>query len=332
MSMKRLVIAPFDSSRDREVRRLFKEYSHKDFQLKSMQVSKEAMADYLETTLQSPDTQALCLRANGKLLGLIGLKFLPWMSEHFGLKMYAVSHLLAGMEGPLVRARLLRYVVEELHEVDFLDCRIAVDDVYAAQALESAGFRYVGTEAYLGQELRRHEPLAPLADFEIAACSHDERRQVLEIVETTHVHNRFACDPLIGPDQVRSLYSKLVANCFDQSQFTTLVARSHGAVQGFIISKTNETFDQLVGRKTGSLDFIGVRPDSRNRGLGAYLNHAALQAMARQDIQYVGVRTLANNYPALRITYKSGFTVTSASLHFHRWIKRPKSENPNLRF
>ena len=328
MSMKRLVFSPFEGSRDGEVRRLFMEYPHKDFQLKSMKVPKEGMVDYLETSLQSAGTQNICLRANGKLVGLIGLKSLPWMSEHFGMKMYAVPHLLAGFEGPLVRARLLRYVIEELREVDFLDCRIAVDDVYAAQALEAAGFRYVGTEAFLGQELRRDQTFEPPADIEIAACSHADRKQVLEIVESTHVHNRFASDPLIEADQARSLYRKLVDNCFDQSQFTALVARSRGAVQGFIISKINETFCQMVGKKTGSLDFIGVRPDTQNRGLGACLNRAALQRMAQQGVQYVGVRTLANNYPALKITFKTGFTVTSTSLHFHRWIKRPISKGP----
>jgi ribosomal protein S18 acetylase RimI-like enzyme len=332
MSMNRLVFAPFEGSQDGEVRRLFEEYPHKDFQLQSMKVSKEAMANYLETTLQSAGTQSICLRANGKLVGLIALKSLPWMSKHFGLKMYAVSHLLAGLEGPLVRARLLRYVIEELREVDFLDCRIAVDDVYAAQALEAAGFRYVGTEAYLGRELRPDEPFEPPADIEIAACSRGDRREVLEIVEATHIHNRFASDPLIGTHPARSLYSKLVDNCFDQSQFTALVARCRGAVQGFIISKTNETFCQLAGKKTGSLDFIGVRPDNRNRGLGACLNRAALHRMARQGVQYVGVRTLANNYPALRITFKTGFAVTSSSLHFHRWIQRPKSDESHIRF
>jgi ribosomal protein S18 acetylase RimI-like enzyme len=328
MSMSSLVFAPFDGSRGGEVRRLFKEYPHKDFQLKSMKVSKEGMANYLETTLQSAGTQSICLRANGKLVGLVALKPLPWMSKHFGLQMYAVPHLLAGFEGPLVRARLLRYMIEELQDVDFLDCRIAVDDVYAAQALEVAGFRYVGTEAYLGQELRRDEPFDPPADIEIAECSRSDRKQVLEIVTSTHLHNRFACDPLIRTDLARSLYRKLVDNCFDQPQFTTLVARCHGAVQGFIISKTNETFCQLVGMKTGSLDFIGVRPDNRNRGLGASLNRAALYRMAQQGVQYVGVRTFANNYPALRITFKTGFAVTSTSLHFHQWIKRPKIEGP----
>jgi ribosomal protein S18 acetylase RimI-like enzyme len=331
MSMSMLAFTPFDGSQAGEARRLFKEYPHKDFQLKSMKISKEVMANYLETTLRSAGTHSICMKADGNLVGLITLQSLPWMSDHFGLKMYTVPHLLAGSGGPLARARLLRYVIEELHEVDFLDCRIAVDDVYAAQALETAGFRYVGTEAYLGRKLKWAEPFEPPADIEIAECSPDDRGQVLEIVEDTHVHNRFVCDPLIEGDLASSLYRKLVDNCFNKSQFTTLVARSRGEVQGFIISKINETFSQVVGMKTGSLDFIGVKPDNRNRGLGACLNQAALHRLAQQGVLYVGVRTLASNYPAFRITFKSGFVVTSTSLHFHRWIQRPKIERPYIR-
>ena len=331
MSMSMLVFTPFDGSQAGEVRRLFKEYPHKDFQLRSMEISKEVMVNYLETTLRSAGTQSICMRANGDLVGLISLQSLPWMSDHFGLKMYTVPHLLAGSGGPLARARLLRYVIEELHEVDFLDCRIAVDDVYAAQALEAAGFRYVGTEAYLGRKLEREEAFEAPAGIEIATCSPADREEVLEIVEDTHVHNRFLNDPLIGGDLARSLYRKLVENCFNKSQFTALVARSCGEVQGFIISKINEAFCRVVGMKTGSLDFIGVKPDNRNRGLGACLNRAALSMLVQQGVQYVGVRTLASNYPALRITFKTGFIVTSTSLHFHRWIQRPKIERPYIR-
>ncbi|MEW6140021.1 MAG: GNAT family N-acetyltransferase [Thermodesulfobacteriota bacterium] len=322
--MSRLVFAPFDPIRDREVRRLFKEYPHKDYQLKRMGVSKESMADYLETTLRAPGVQSIALSDDGKLVGLIALQALPWMSEHFGLRMYAVPHLLAE-GGPLVRARLLRYVMEELHEVDFLDCRIAVDDVYSAQALEAAGFRYVGTEVYLGQSLAPHEPPEMPPDLEIRKSVRADRRQMLEIAEDTHVHNRFAYDPIIQENLARSLYRRLVENCFDQEQFTVLVARSRGAVEGFIVCKLNNTFYQVVGKRTGSLDFVAVRPGTRNRGLGAALNRAALHMMAQDGVEYVAVRTLASNYPALRITFNTGFAITSTSLHFHRWIHRPKT-------
>ncbi|MDQ7784024.1 MAG: GNAT family N-acetyltransferase [Desulfomonilaceae bacterium] len=325
MSMSRLVFAPYDPTRDEEVRLLFKEYPHKDYQLRTMDVCKDRMADYLERTLRAPGVQSICLRDNGRLVGLVALQSLPWMSDHFGMKMYAVSHLLAKSDGPLVRARLLRYVIEELRDVDFLDCRIAVDDVFAAQALETCGFRYVGTEVYLGQKLGMYEHPPPLSGLEMRNCEKADRRQVLEIVEATHVHNRFVYDPLIDAESARSLYRRLVQNLFENDQFRVTVARSRGAVEGFIISKINTAFADVVGVKSGSLDLIGVRPETRNRGLGAQLNRIALSEMVREGVQFAAVRTLASNYPALRITARTGFSVTSTSLHFHRWIKRPKA-------
>jgi ribosomal protein S18 acetylase RimI-like enzyme len=324
MSMSRLVFAPYDPSRHREVRRLFSEYRHKDHQLGTMDVSKRRMAEYLQKTLSHANNQTICLRDEGCLVGLISLKSLPWMSEHFGLKMYAVAHLLAQeSEGPLVRARLLRYVIEELPEVDFLDCRVAVDDVHGAHALEICGFRYVGTEIYLGQRLEPHEEPDLHPDFEIDTCKVPDREQVLQIAERTHIHNRFVYDPKININAAKSLYRRLVSNCFTQEPFHVLVARSRGSVQGFIISKTNSTFSETVGKTCGSLDFIGVRPDARNKGLGAALNEWALYHMTEKGARFAAVRTLANNYAALATCYRTGFKVTSTSLHFHRWIQRP---------
>lgn len=136
-------------------------------------------------------------------------------------------------------------------------------------------------------------------------------------------------DPLIPRSISQSLYQRLVANCFDQPHFRVFVARRQGEVKGFIAAKINEKFSNVVGRKCGSLDFIGVVPESRSRGLGAALNNEALFHLSDEGVQFVAVRTLASNYAALGNCYKTGFKVTSSSLHFHRWIRRPaKSIEP----
>jgi len=288
-----------------------------------MGVPKETMVEYLEGTLTQPHVQGICLRDEGKVVGVIALQALPWMSEHFGLHMYAVPHLLSHSESPLVRARLLRYVIEELDDVDFLDCRVAVDDVYSAHALEICGFRYVGSEIYMGQELKRPRKPEPHPGFEIVPCEERDREQVLEIAADTHVHNRFIYDPVIREAAAKSLYRNLVSNCFDRDEFDVLVARIRGKVEGFIISKINPDFSRVVGKSCGSLDFIGVRPETRCRGLGVGLNRWALYSMARKRAVYAAVRTLASNYPALATCYRTGFRMTSTSLHFHRWIHRP---------
>ncbi|MFH1625892.1 MAG: GNAT family N-acetyltransferase, partial [Pseudomonadota bacterium] len=149
------------------------------------------------------------------------------------------------------------------------------------------------------------------------------RDQVVQIVGETHVHNRFVHDPIIHENATKSLYERLVTNCFEDSQFNVVVAHSLGEVQGFIISKMNLAFRQEVGQLCGSLDFIGVRPEARNRGLGVKLNQWALYHLAEKNAVFTAVRTLASNYAALSTCFRTGFSITSASLHFHKWIRRP---------
>jgi len=322
--MNPLVFAPYDTQKDGDAQELFKEYPHKEYQLRTIGISKDQMVLYLKSTLTNPGTQVICLKEDGCLVGLIALQPLPWMSDHFGLKMYSIRHLLACGDSPMVHTRLLRYAIEELPEVDFLDCRVAVDDVYAAHALEACGFRYVGAEIFLGQKIGPHARPRSLPGINFRPCRHEDRPQILEIVRETHVHNRFVCDPVIDDIVAKSLYCRLTENSFDAEQFKFMVAGSGKAVEGFITLKRNEAFSRALGRFCGSLDLIGVRPESRNRGLGAELNRAALHLLSQEKAEFVAVRTLASNYPALKICFQTGFAITSSALFFHKWIRHPK--------
>jgi ribosomal protein S18 acetylase RimI-like enzyme len=324
MLTRRLTYAPFNADKDGEIHHLFYDYKFKDYQHKFMSVAKERMVQYLKKTLSEPGVQSICMREGSQLVGLISLKSLPWMSNHFGFRMYAVTHLLAKGENPLLHARLLRYVMEELPNVDFLDCRVAVDDVCSTHALEICGFRYVGAEIYLGQFLKAGDPPEHHPHFEIRSPAQPEDRdRVLAIAGETHTHNRFAYDPCINEHAARSLYQRLVANCFKHNQFDVLVAQSGETVEGFIISKLNPAFSKEVGFQCGSLDFIGVDPKIRNRGLGKALNQWALYHLAQKGVVYAAVRTMASNYAALALVYRTGFQMTSTSLHFHKWVARP---------
>ncbi len=324
MTLTKLTFMPYDATMEEGVRQLFLEYPHKDYQLRVMGASKYRMAQYLHSTLSEPGMQTICLRDNGSLVGLIALQFLPWMSEHFGLRMFAIRHLLARSVGPLVLSRLLRFIKEELGEVDFLDCRIAVDDIFAAHALEVCGFRYVGTEIFAGKRLSISDQIEISPTVDVSCCEHRDRDEILEIAEEGHVYNRFMNDPLIESHAARSLYRRLLEKCFDHPQFDVLVAKSDDHVQGFIVAKTNLNFGHIVGVGCGSLDFIGVRPEIRQRGVGSTLNRVALAQMAQNGLEYAGVRTLANNYAAMRNCFCTGFAVTSSSLHFHAWIRRAR--------
>jgi ribosomal protein S18 acetylase RimI-like enzyme len=176
----------------------------------------------------------------------------------------------------------------------------------------------------LGQILKTGDTSEPYSDFNIRPFIQDrDQDQVLAIAGETHIHNRFIYDLFINENAAKSLYKRLVANCFKHKQFNVLVARSRGTVEGFIISKLSPTFSQEVGFQCGSLDFVGVRPETRNRGIGKALCQWALSHLAQKGVVFAAVRTMASNYPALALCYSIGFHMTSTSLHFHKWVARP---------
>jgi ribosomal protein S18 acetylase RimI-like enzyme len=324
MTRDHLIFAPYHPNKDTEIHQLFLEYSFKDYQIRFMGASKEPMVEYLKKSLHQPEVKTICLSDRTRLIGFISIKPLPWLSSHFGFRMFAVTHLLASGEDPLVQARLLRYVTEESQDVDFLDCRVAANDIQSAHALEICGFRYVGTEIYLGKTIIK-DGLAHRPVFKISAFQQEsDLDQVLEIAGQIHLHNRFNYDPFFREEDAKSVYKCLMANCIGDDKFDVLVARSSGRIEGFIVSKFNRSLSQELGFRCASLDFIGVRQEIQNRGLGQALNLGALNHLARKKVKFVGVRTMASNYSALMVCNKTGFQLTSASLHFHKWIYRPR--------
>ncbi len=324
MTQDHLVFAPYHPNKDAEIHQLFSEYSFKDYQIRFMGASKERMVEYLIKSLHQSVIKTICLSDRNRLIGFISIKPLPWLSSHFGFRMFTVTHLLASGEDPLVQARLLRYVTEESQDVDFLDCRVAANDIHSAHALEICGFRYVGTEIYLGKTIKRNGP-AHRPVFKVSAFQQEsDLDQVLEIAGQIHLHNRFSYDPFFREENAKSVYKRLMANCIDDDQFVVLVARSSARIEGFIVSKFNRSLSRELGFLCASLDFIGVRAEIQNRGLGQALNLGALRHLARKKVEFVGVKTMASNYSALMVCNKTGFQLTSASLHFHKWIYRPQ--------
>lgn len=334
MTRNHLIYAPYHPDKDAEILQLFKDYAFKDYQIKFMGASKERMMDYLKKTLHQPEMKTICLSERNRLIGFISIKYLPWLSKHFGFSMYAVAHLLARGEDPLVQARLLRYVMEESRNVDFLDCRIAANDVLSAHALEICGFRYVGAELYLGQIMKKESTPEPQTLFEIRPFQRPiDQDQVLDIAGSIHIHNRFSYDPFVKEVDAQSIYRRLVANSFEDDQFSVLVAKTSEKIEGFIVTKFNRPLSQKLGFHCASLDFIGVHQENRNKGLGKALNQWALHHLSQKDVIFVGVRTMASNYSALAVCNKTGFHLTSASLHFHKWVSRPRvspAVSPNV--
>jgi ribosomal protein S18 acetylase RimI-like enzyme len=302
-------------------------YPFKDFQLRQLDIPKEKMLKYLQASLGGKQVNSAYLTEEGRLVGLISARHLPWLSGHFKANMFTLQHLLTLGKEPGYFQNMIRYLLDQVEDIDFLDCRVAAGDINAIQALENSGFRFVGNEIFLVRSLLKDPVDESYRHPECVPCPDDMQDQVFELAAKTHFHNRYMYDPEVAPDEAAAIYQRYLSGLAFNSDYHCLIKLEDGEVQGFIFYKYNKNLSHMVGRGYASLDFIGVNNAARNRGLGDALNRAALWHLSKMGVTHVVVRTLGSNYPALRIVHKVGFRITSSDLHFHHWLRPKAREN-----
>jgi ribosomal protein S18 acetylase RimI-like enzyme len=307
-----------------ELDQLFMDYPFKDFQLKQLGIPKKNMLAYLKIGLKDDDVQSACLIEDGRLVGLISVRYLPWLSEHFEARMFSLQHLLTSGKEPGYYQNMIRYLVDQIAGIDFLDCRVAAGDINAIQALENSGFRFVGNEVYLIRALVENPVDESYRHPDCIRCPRELQPQVFELATRIHFHNRYMYDPEVAPKEAKAIYHRYLSGMAFNSDYHCLVKLHRDRLQGFIFYKINQRLSEMVDGRHASLDFIGVDHGIQNEGLGNVLNRAALWHLAQIGATHVVVRTLGSNYPAIRICHKVGFKITSSDLHFHHWL-RPKA-------
>lgn len=300
-----------------EIQELFTQYAFKDYQLYQLDIPKNKMVERLVQDFQTMDLDTWYIKESGILQGFISAKHLPWLSDIMGLRAFSLVHLLSRDQDPRIIQKLLETFFNRAPDLDFLNCRLASGDFNAVHALEYQGFKFMGNEVYLSRDMRDFHPLEDLSNC--CRCTDELWPQLVELTEKVHIVNRFMNDPRISRDKVRRIYKSYISGFGGSDSYRSIIYRENNRVFGFILYKWNKRLSEFVGRNYASLDFIGVDPDARSRGVGHILNTAALKELADKGADHVVVRTLGNNHPALKILGKSGFEITSIDCHFHYW-------------
>lgn len=307
----------------REIRELFLEYPHKNYQLRVLGIEKEDMADYLQDGLVHDGTRHLMLgREGSRLRGLACLAPSRFLSERLRTSMWCLRHLVATGDNvrELVYAMVDAYDPGPETGAEVVTARVACSDQAAVRALEDLGFRLVADEVVGVVRFEDPDPEVP-EGLSVVPMGVRHVEQVTAIACSVHRYNRFAFDPRFDRETVDELYRLVVARYAEDESTETLVVVDHQEeVLGFIAFKLNHGLERFTGRRHGSLDFVGVRADAQSRGLGDLLNRCALSSLRRQGTDTVMVQTLMNNYNALAILRKIGFRITSSNMVLHRWF------------
>ncbi len=300
---------------------LLRRYPHRNHQLRTLGVDKNAMTAYLLGGMDRADTRVLFEVREGHLEGLIQVVPDTLLSQRLGRRMWSIRHVLSADDGRFgVVRRLVSALVEDLEgRADMVTARVASGDLVALNALERNGFRVV-TGEIAGVVRPTRVVSAHPAGLVIEVMRPDHVEDVAAIAGRSHVHNRFAYDPRFDRDEVRLLYEDLIRRYAEDPDTTSLVARTRdGTILGFISTRLNRAISDATNRTLASLDFIGVQPDVRTRGIGDALNQHALARMYSLGVHAITVRTLMNNFEALGVLQKLGMRITSSNVVLHRW-------------
>jgi len=131
----------------------------------------------------------------------------------------------------------------------------------------------------------------------------------LSLLAFVPVFESFAA--LLGPALFARMYPngvgeqrEVVERLCREENVTIAVAEAGGAVVGFVAYTIDAAYD------SGTIEFLAVRPDEHNHGIGTELNRRALQAMREAGATLAHVSTGADpsHAPARRCYEKSGFT------------------------
>lgn len=325
-----LKVEPLRKEDLEQTRRLFLSWGYRDFQLQRLKIPKEKLAELLVRDLWQKNLRSICVKAGGRLIGLLSIKQFPWISNLMNTRSASSVHLLASEQDERVYRVLLNAFSRQYRDIEFMNFRTPNDNIHAVHALGDSKIFFVGNEIFLARNLNGFSAHNEnLQDF--IKCPQELWPQVISLAGKVHVHNRYINDPQISKGLADSIFSRYIADFGYNHDYSTIVKVKQGEVIGFIMYKLNSKLSKAVGRNYASLDFIGVHPQIRGNRIGYLLNMAALTDLARKGTDHVVVRTNGNNYPALRILYHCGFKITASDLHFHLWrsTHRPPSNSNN---
>lgn len=305
-----------------KLKTLFIKYPFKNYQLDSIGINKKKMVAYLLGTISGKNIYNFSTLKKENLLGFISLRKLNYLTEHFNFSIHSIRHFLYSKAFQNKCPLLLNYALSNLKGVDVVTSKVASDDIVTIHSLEDNDFNFVGNQIDLILNLKYYKIKSGIDTHKFSIMKKNDLNSVLGIIERVHTINSYAYDPNFNNEAVVRLYQKVTKNSFENNNFITFVYKFRKKVIGFVTIKFNDVFSKHSNKKCASLDFIGVDNKNSGKGIGSKLNSFAINYLKNNNFDICAIKTLSDNYYALRICNKLGFKITSSSLLFHKWMKK----------
>ncbi|MFO7736645.1 MAG: GNAT family N-acetyltransferase [bacterium] len=307
-----------------EIISLFNSFPYRDFQIKKLGIKKEEMLEYLWNTVVSHKGISCALLHKNKLKAFSFSVVNRLVTGKLGVNSHSLRHFLISPDVDISdRSSFLAFCIDMIKQKKghFVDFKAAAPDTETIALFQHNNFKTVsGTINCLIKSLEKEPYFNGNVDIEKA--KQENADEIHRLVCKNHAHNHYNYDTSIPHDKIGDLYGTLVTKTLKMNNTTTLAAKNRdtGKIEGVISFKTNPAISLFSRYNFASLDFIAVDSNCRSKGLGDFLNRAALREINKQGIEKVVVRTMYSNYAAIAILQKLGMRITSSDMIFHKWL------------
>lgn len=276
-------------------------------------------------------------RDGNGVAGIATLEPLPWDTDHFGIPMHRLSHLLLGGDQVATGRALLTAIVEEAvhqgvaHIQHALDADQGHTPLSGGEALTTMALLQAHGFQVRWSALRviRHVtaeavPAGGHPDVQFGVAGPEHLATLSEVTGRLAPYNWLEVDPTLPPAPRRTYVRERLRGCIE-TDFADLclVATHRGRALGFNASKLMAHGDAVDSTHRWSYERDTFVAPEAPPGLGAMLVREAVNRLSSR-IRYIRGRIRINGVAMLRVVRRSGYDVEGGDFML-TWAKEDQA-------
>ena len=234
-------------------------------------------------------------------------RFLEWDSAFFEKR-------IARVNGNILTRNRIESINIWSHQnaIDCLYFLAASDDDQTVTCAENDSYHLVDLRITLTAKLSEQNKTAQ-PDNSIRYAIEADIEALRSIAGINHTNSRFFTDPHFDREKCRQLYEVWIEKCVRAKNGRVFVWDVQGKAVAYVTAELNP--DQ-----TGSIELVGIAPEWQGKGIGKKLVFAALHFFYENHVPIATTVTQGRNIHALKLYQKSGFSIQSIELWYHKWF------------
>jgi hypothetical protein len=276
--------------------------------------------------MKEPAPVILAAKAAGETIGMVSLQRLNWDTEHFGIPMARIKHILGGVDPELdlaAKKMLIAAGTEELRRsgVKHVAVRLSADDAHSIFALQQAGYYLADSMAEYYFNYRKTTVPQVAHTCEMKLFDPNDLELVKRSSKTIFKNylGRFHSDPNLDREKADQLYEKWIINSCTGLADDCILALMNGKLAGITSVKMQRGPNAVLPLKLGEVALVGVVPECRGLKVCTSLISYA-QKYFDGKIDQLQYATQVNNFYVHGILVKLGFLMKYAFHTFHYYM------------